>query len=159
MKNHRKLKVLILIIVIIIASFTFIRSYINKTKDITYMIKANWKVDLPKPIKNTEVLSDEISGFHGDGTQLVKFKYDKPVFDELIKKVDFIPADGKFYSNYDLFLKSVSKKSELNELVDVTNNNTNIKYKIVEDRSGFFIMLIDGSKSNDFTLYCLSCTR
>ncbi|QAA34010.1 hypothetical protein [Clostridium manihotivorum] len=159
MKKHIKLKVFILIIVLLFASFALIRSYINKTKDITYIISTNWKVELPKPIQKTEVLSDEIGGFTGDGTQLVKFTYDKPIFDKLIKKVDFIPADGKFYSKYDLFLKSVNKKSEINELVDVTNNNTNIKYKIVEAPSGFFIMLIDGSKSKDFTLYCLTCTK
>lgn len=158
-KKTKKVKLLIFTAIVVIIAIVSAIYYVNRTMDPINLIKVNWKIDLPRPVKTIEVLLDETGGFTGDGTSLVKLTYDKSKFDELIEKVDFMPADSKFYSNYSLFIKSVNKKNQINELADVTNNNSNIRYKIIEKRSGFLILMIDASESNSFTLYCLSCVK
>ncbi|MBK1809039.1 hypothetical protein JHL18_00035 [Clostridium sp. YIM B02505] len=159
--NIKRKKILItltaIIFIVIISSFLIIKSMIsrfNKSLDPVTLININWSAHLPNT-KEATVLSNEIGGFPSDGLKLTKLVYSKEMLNNLNSNLTFSSFDSLALDRYNDFAKSIKDKNALNELTDlVAYNNSTLKYKLIEKKPSYLLMIINTNSSGGLTMYC-----
>lgn len=145
--------------VLIISSVVIIKSMIsnyNKSLDPVTLININWKINLPKNTTAVTILSDETSGFHGDGIKFTKINYTKDHLDELNKSFNFSSFDSLALDKFKSLAKSIDDKKTINEITDlIIKDNSTLRYKIIKKDSSYLLILISTKSSDTLSLYCL----
>ncbi|GFZ31653.1 hypothetical protein CSC2_21790 [Clostridium zeae] len=159
-KRKRILTTLAAIIsIFIVSSIIIIKATINnykKSLDPVTLININWNINLPKNTAAVNVLSDETGGFTSDGIKLTKINYTKDHLDELNNSFNFSSFDSLALDKFNFLAKSIDNKKSINEITDlIVNDNSTLKYKIIEKGSSFLLTLISTKPSDTLSLYCL----
>ncbi|GFP75125.1 hypothetical protein [Clostridium fungisolvens] len=160
--NIKRKKILItltaIISIVIISSFLIVKSMVsrfNKLLDPVTLININWSASLPNT-KEATVLSDKTGGFHGDGVKLTKLNYTKDHLDEINKNFNFSSFDSLALDKFKPLAKSIDDKKAINEITDlIVNDNTTLRYKLIEEGASYLLILMSTKSSDTLTLYCL----